>query len=421
MKRVSSFAFVLVCLVIGSVFSQNIKRLALVDIESDFLSAEDKAEILNSLRERLLDLRQVSLIRADEIEARLQQKNPVRADVERVQAQQTNKKVEIERSLEQAQKYYLASQFDEAITLLSGSLMALNSAALAMTVDLPQDILRLLAASHFFQGNEPQARYYLSALLDLDSSAVLNAQKYPPSFIELFNQVKSSGRASWEILQLPSNIRNLKAHFMGQSVEIKEGELVSFRLPFHHPVWGSKAVIIEAEGYAPILFTLDKPPSNLNFVSTEDKKLMTKGLFRPVGNSTAPVELKRLVSGLKPDILFLGAAERSENGLLNVEGQWLEEPTGRSSPVVRVNARDIPTAVEKLISQLLDYLSPEGAVLGEKFVPYEERPEMVAETPYYKTWWFWTIVGAAAVGTGLGTYLLLNQNDTVRVKVSPAP
>jgi len=422
--KLFGFFALLICSIFGnssSLTAQASKRLALVDLESDFLSPEDKAQALNLLSQRFRDLRTLSTMRMDEVHAKLQQKNKVRAEVEKVRAGQANKKIEIERSLEEAQKYYLASQFEEAITLLNGSLLALNAAALVMNPELPTAILKLLAASHYFQGNEPQARFQISALLDLDPSALIDAQKYPPNFIELFNQIKAETRQSWEVLQLASNVKGIRGHFMGHKIEITEGETIGLRLPVRNPFWGSKAVVLEADNFAPILFALDRPPTSLEFVSIEDQKTSTSGLLRPIGNSTAPMELKKLVLLLGADVVFLGALERAENGRLQMSGQWLEEPSGRSSPVVRVAARDIPNVVEKLVSEMLDYISPDGAVLGEKFVPYEERPEMAVGKPFYKTWWFWTIAGAAIVGTGVGTYLLLNQSDTVRVRVSPAP
>ncbi|MBM4396170.1 MAG: PEGA domain-containing protein [Deltaproteobacteria bacterium] len=49
------------------------------------------------------------------------------------------------------------------------------------------------------------------------------------------------------------------------------------------------------------------------------------------------------------------------------------------------------------------------AVVTVPVAPTPARPEPrreVASTPFYKTWWFWTAVGAAVVGAGTTAYLL---------------
>ena len=45
-------------------------------------------------------------------------------------------------------------------------------------------------------------------------------------------------------------------------------------------------------------------------------------------------------------------------------------------------------------------------------VPEEDESEqVVGKQPFYKTWWFWTIVGVAVVGAGTAAGILASQGD----------
>jgi hypothetical protein len=48
----------------------------------------------------------------------------------------------------------------------------------------------------------------------------------------------------------------------------------------------------------------------------------------------------------------------------------------------------------------------------------EERPSAAGATPWYKTWWFWTAVGAVAVGAGVGLGVGLSGEDSSTAKVT---
>ena len=91
-----------------------------------------------------------------------------------------------------------------------------------------------------------------------------------------------------------------------------------------------------------------------------------------------------------------------------------------ASPVIDVKALEMSSAVEKLTSGLLDFLSSDGRILAEKIVAPDESVEIQAGSPFYKKWWFWTIVSVAAVGLGTGGYFLLNSDDSVGVTIHRA-
>lgn len=420
-------ALLIVALVLPSFLSVSVgaqtgRRLAVIDVDAEFISPEEKTELLRLVKLRMENQRALSLIRDEEINSLTATKNSVRDDVERVKAEHIQRHQELEKALAEAEKYYLASQFEEAIPVLEGALLNLSGAALVMTPELPSAILKLLAACQYFVGKENSSKISMATLLDFNDAESLDPQKFPPPLIDLFNQVKRENRFVWPVVQLSSNVKTVRASLWGKPLEVQSSDGIILSLPQNHPILGSKAIVLEADDHAPIVFIADKAPQELKFVSTLDRRLPTRGLFRPIGSLTPPVELKRLVANVKADVVFLGSAERLQDGSIVLEGQWLEDKTNRTSPVVRAQNRRIADAVEVLMSQLMDYLSPEGIVLGEKSVPYEERPEEVVGKPYYETWWFWTVVGvAAATGLGVGGYFLFKPDDKLKVRIQPAP
>lgn len=50
-----------------------------------------------------------------------------------------------------------------------------------------------------------------------------------------------------------------------------------------------------------------------------------------------------------------------------------------------------------------------------------ERPAEVKKAPFYKTWWFWTIIGVAVVGAGTVAGVLATQDDAAGGKVGFSP
>ncbi len=411
-----------ICLyaVIAAASAATPRRLAIVEIETDYLGDDEKAEILKGLKRRLAVSQAYQGIPDAELKAAFSKPNPLRLKVEETIKEHAQRYGEIQEQLKEAERLYAASEFEKSVTVLESSFLSLNSAVLALQRDLPVEILTMLAASEFFLDHQAKAKVYLGSLLDLDPGAILSAQKFPPEFLELFNKVREDIRYTWQILERPSNVKGVQGKFMGQSIEIEEGETLKVNLPLGHPVWESRAVVLEAEGYAPIIFSLAKPPKKLEFVSIQDERANLKGLFKPIGNSTAPTELRRVSSRLKADLVLLASAERLESGSIKLNAQWIEEGTGVTSPVVEAKDPSIATVVEKVSSRLLEFISPDGRVQSEKFVSFEDEPRAAVKRPYYQTWWFWTLLGVATVGGATGSYFLLKKDDRLKVQLQPA-
>jgi hypothetical protein len=186
------------------------------------------------------------------------------------------------------------------------------------------------------------------------------------------------------------------------------------------------SVVVEHEGYGPAIFAMKELPQEVKLTSVRDRRLVTRGLFSPLNGGTPSVELKKLMVSLDLAVVFLGSANKDLDGRWLMRGQWLEAATGRSSPVLQAADLQLSVAVRTLVKELLEFLDSEGRVIAAKpSAPVvlatndkqiSQEPEST-EKPFYKTWWFWTLVGAGAVGVGAGTYLLMNPSESLQVKV----
>lgn len=398
--------------------AQGVKRLGVIDIEADTLTSEQRQEVLSELKSAFNDQRILSLVRDEEVESKLVQRNKQRVEVEALKREHQQKKSEIEKILEDGQLSYRSSDFDAAIRTLERAISLLSDASLELQSTTVIELFSYLGAAHYFAGNEIQARSYFGALLDLDAELSLNSQKFPPPVVDLFNLVKSDRRIEFKSWDFDSNVQDLKATFLGFEMKVRSGEKVSIELPREHPIWGRMAVVIQQEGFAPAIFAMNDLPVEVRLISTKDRRLVTRNLFSSLGTTTPPVELKKLVINLDLSVVFLGAVQKDFEGHWLFKGQLLEGATSRTSPVVQSSHAELSEAVKELVSGLMKFLDTEGRIIAKQ-IPVIRAPSEVASStapaaeevdqsePLYKSTWFWVGV-LGVVGAGLGGYYVAN-------------
>lgn len=397
------------------------RSIGFVDLDSKSLSQEQRSEAKIQFLKSLSGVGGFRVIAESEIQVAIVKKNPLREEVKKFAADQKKKQADLASQLEAARKSYLASEFDFCRDTLEKALKSSNEALLGLNPDVPFQILELLSATEFFLGNQERAQLLLAAILDLDPSYVVDTQKFPPEFNDLFNEVRRQPRFPMEWVQVsPNIIDGARVSFMGQMVSTKNEKGFFVEVLKGHPFWGKKGIVIEREGYAPILLDLHELRSDLEFVSLEDRTVAVSGLLKPIGNSTPSPELKRFIRSLKADLFVLASVERFGSGDFQVEAQWIENQSLRASPVVTASSDNLERSVERAVSELFDYLSPLGYVMTEKLAVVEEGPIVTHSKPWYKEWWAWALAGALVAGAGTGGYFLLKPEDNLRVRVGAA-
>jgi hypothetical protein len=254
--------------------------------------------------------------------------------------------------------------------------------------------------------------------LDFDPTASMSAERFPPPVVEFYNQVKSQPRFVQKIWSFESNQGGFSATFMGAPVEVKEeGSRYSVVLPIDHAILGQEVVVLKKENFGPLIYPLEKLPPSVRFVTVEDRRRPTKGLFAPLEEQTPPVELKWFFSQWELNVLFLGSAARNEEGVWTLKGQWLENATSRMSPVITSIRPNLSEAVTQLMDDLSTYLSPDGTVLEKPTSSISAFEKVTPSKPFYETWWFWTLAGVGLVGAGVGGYFLLKPDDSLQLSI----
>ncbi len=99
-------------------------------------------------------------------------------------------------------------------------------------------------------------------------------------------------------------------------------------------------------------------------------------------------------------------------------------PAPEPAPVVAVSepAPAVHTSVVTPVATPEPSVVAAGQGVQEDMIPVESPPQVKKE-PFYKTWWFWTIIGVAVVGAGTAAGVLATQDGPAggQVGFSPDP
>lgn len=405
-----------------SLQAQTNKRLGVVDVETDGLLAPEKIQLLEMFRKRLAEQRILLVVRQEEINSYLVQKNPLREKIKAEILLQENRLSEAKQLLQEGWRYYRASQFGESINVLESAWKALDSAPLVVDLNTVLEILGLLVSCHFFEANEDQALSYMKTILDLSPAHFLDVKKFPPPVVDFFNEAKKEDRYIWKNVEIAGDLEGAMGKFLGRGIPIRSNTI---SLPSDHPDLGTKPIVLYKENVAPVVYQMDKLPSRIEFESLGDKRVSTKGLFMPMGEFvTPPLPLKSLLQKMNLSVALLAFATKDLNQNYVLKGQWLETRTSRTSPVVEKRGQSLEKTVDQTVEELLKYISPDGQVMsdvnlssGNVGAPFAEI-EASSSKAFYKTWWFWTLVGVGVAGVGTGSYFLFKPDDTLKFSVS---
>jgi Skp family chaperone for outer membrane proteins len=406
-----------------SLFAQSQRRLGVVDIESSVLSPQERESLLEALRARAAKKSTYKVLSSDEIRSKLHEKNPLRVEYEKNLSDQETLKTEFEAKIQDGKNDYLASRFEEATALFDEAWAGLKNLSLVIRPEWPIEILKLRAASYFFLGEESKARADLATLLDLDPSAALEVDRFPPSFVQIFNSVQSEPRYVWQVWQPQTSDRGVSANLLGVALPVIEGDKgLTIRIPRNHPVLGNQTIVLKREGSVPIVESFEKLPSVVQFRSLGDRTHPTQGLFAPLlpGNSP-PKEFKWFEENLQLAASFLGSVHRDTRGAWVLEGQLLESKTLRASMIATSSGEDLKALAEQVVDQLLGSVSKSGEVIVERPPVFSgetvQKSDLRSPKAFYKTWWFWTLAGVGVAGASVGTYFLLNPEKKLEFQL----
>jgi hypothetical protein len=324
-------------------------------------------------------------------------------------------------------KLYESLEVDDAIKALSASVKGYREGVAALKDN------RYLLASHLYlgmalviRGNVPEGREYIRQMIVLDANRFkdrLPQREFPPKIVNLHTELTQ------EVLKGPSGTVSVRIKPFGAKVYL-DGVPQETTSPVdirNVPV-GEHFIVAEKKGFGRYWQRLAVQTGN-NAVDArlDEWPLILPYPFSMRGDQDATDALAQLGNNLNSNVLVLGRF--SEPGIEQggVQAQLFDVRSKEFSRVEEIafSADRTKKTAEELAKKLVGDLSNDGLVmkqLNADVVPsfptsQAESPryrEYSASKPFYKTWWFWTIVGVAAAG-GASTLLFVRPTPDYRI------
>ncbi len=119
---------------------------------------------------------------------------------------------------------------------------------------------------------------------------------------------------------------------------------------------------------------------------------------------------RALVEDLIKDAEKKFKLQLEENRLQDEHDRKLEEQ--RRQALLKKQEEERRRAEEKRQAHQLELAIKADQARAEALRAAALKTKPEASTPFYKTWWFWTIVGGVVIGAGSGTAYALTSGDT---------
>jgi hypothetical protein len=255
-----------------------------------------------------------------------------------------------------------------------------------------------LAVAHLAAGDRKPGKATLLRLLTWRESLSYDTEKYPPKFLEVFEEakkeIKKRPRGSFEIRSDPDGAQAyVNGKYVGVTPATAEGLVV-----------GDHYVTLKKEGYQKLLLKVH--------VSAKKQESATGELKRSEKYKLVQDAMERAKSGVEKEVADPGMVDlkaflfvdqvifvrlASAAGKIHVDAFLFDLRSKRRLSVVR---RDVDPAVldaagPGIAENLYLNVPYDGALVAP---PDEKPPEHKKRRPFYLTWWFWTAIGVTTLG-----------------------
>jgi hypothetical protein len=286
----------------------------------------------------------------------------------------------------------------------TGAIKKLTQAVEALEQVLPfiqknelAEAMMALAVAHLTAGDRKQGKAALLRLLTWRESLAYDTEKYPPKFLEVYEEakreVKKRPRGMIEIRSEPEGAQAyVNGKYVGVTPATAEGLVI-----------GDHYVTLKKEGYQKLLLRVKASAKKQESVSGELKrsekyKLVQDALERAKGGvekevaDSGMVDLKAFL--FVDQVIFVRLA--STGGKIHADAFLFDLRSKRRLSVVR---RDLePQLLEAAGPGIADNLYLNVPYDGALVAPPEEKPpEVKKRRPFYFTWWFWTAIGVTTL------------------------
>ncbi len=417
-------AFLSLCILFSCDLTAAVKRFAAVDIESNDMTLSEKENFLRTVRSKVNQWKVWTVLSKEEIDATLSQPNPRKVAYSALNENSSARFSQLSSDLQSAISLYQQSQFLESLEAFENLIDLVKECPFHLAPQFARDLFQIYSAACYFESRMEDAKNLMQALRWLDPSFRLSPDRFPPDLVKTL-EGDARNDIETETWKFESDQKDFELKFWGFNLRASgtnlkgvAGYLVN--VPLHNSYLKKSPVVVSKAGYIPQVFFLDALPEKIHWESMAENKKSTKGLFGPLGSLTPNSELQVVLSQLRASVLFLSSAEKKGNQW-KIEGQWFEAGTNRGSEVREVKATDLVLGADILMEGMLNDIAPDGRIVDPRGFSGSEPSRISGDsTPFYKTWWFWTLAGIGVSGAGVGTYFLLNSSDSLKFQVRAA-
>jgi len=318
--------------------------------------------------------------------------------------------------LKEARELY--QKFDEqgALLKLAESRAALIAGCGGADAELLRSQVLLEGLIHFTAGRRDRAKLAFSQLAALDPSFEPDTTKVAPKVVAAFNEAKD------EVYKKKQGLLDLSGRPHGAKVRLDGAESGSLPVILDRVSPGSHCLEVTDPAHSAWVARFTMPAGGAVRMRAILFRASVVGLLEKepgLPGDTDPGELARAFS---TGYLALGDAETSRVTIRLISA----ENAKVSNPVVCKVAREVcrprclrDPALENLLKCLHDGLVSAHSILSTppavldlgKQIPPAPRKIEPAETAWYQSWWFWSIVGGAALaGTAVTLGVLLSPD-----------
>ncbi|TVQ78138.1 MAG: hypothetical protein EA369_07745 [Bradymonadales bacterium] len=411
--------FVGLCLLSsGFVGAENrVRRVALIDLNSDDLDEGDRFQFLDRLADQLGRGRDFVLVSRQEIQQRLLRPHPRVGERQEFFQEVSKRWSRLEPQILRLSELYLASQFAEVVSSAERIWLELPLVGDQLGAQDLIDFVAVWAASLWFLERETELRQVLEMLWSILDRASLG-DRFPPDFIEVVENHRRRFQPKRRTVNIQVNPVSASFRLFGQRLEYQRGAL---KLPDSEYFSPNTPILVDAPDHIPQWVSIRELSEDLSLESVESQARAVGSLFRVLHAQTAPFALIEIGELVGADVILLMNLSLRGEGFYESEAQWLELSTGRRSLVVDARARTIDALIE-IVSSKLKLLIRDNARVLSPSQAIEEVPlfrdREASKTNLLNQWWFWTLVGAGIIGTGAGAYFLLKPDQRTRLNVT---
>ncbi len=310
-------------------------------------------------------------------------------------------------ALQEGQKALTALELPTAIKKLAQAVEVLSKVLPHIKKQELADAMMALGAAQLEQGDKRAAKLTFARLLTWRSDYKVDLQRYPPQLLAAFEDVRKEvdkqKRGSLEIRSEPAEAQAyVDGRFVGVTPTFAEGLTI-----------GEHWVTLKKEGYKKAVMPAQVSAKQQQLVSIglerSTKYLLVEQARAAVEGSLGELSLDASADNLKEVLfidhaIFVRLAAGTAPGSLKVDTFLYDLRTRRR--LTRVT-KTVPLAkAEKelatLASSLYLNVSYDAELQETKDAP---PPAPVVRKPFFKTWWFWTAVGATTAGVVVGGVL----------------